>query len=189
MKIPQQARRCGSQVWSPEEVTNVTRVPVFHALNHSRRSEEASFQRPRRMSSQATAMIMPVLSSGMPRSVAYETARALPSWANRAFKECGFSWMPLWSTPLLRPLVSIPAAWFRSKTIMRSGLSHRRRPNSLAMAHPTTPAPTIQMSYVFIDSGFSAQGLVAKTGDFRNPFVWCERGGLSGRRDSEMAYG
>src|SRR5512147_2038069 len=189
MTIPQQAWRFGSQVRSPEEVTNVTRVPVFHALNHSRRSEEASFQSPRRRSSQATAMIMPVLSSGMPRVAAYETARALPSWANRAFKECGFSWMPLWSTPLLRPLVSIPAAWFRSRTIMRSGLSHRRRPNSLAMAQPTTPAPTIQMSYVFIDAGLSAQGMVVRTGPSRNSAGWCERGGLSGSRDLEMAYG
>ena len=189
MTIPQQAWRLGSQARSLEAVTNVTRVPVFHALNHSRRSEEASFQRPRRMSSHATAMIMPVLSSGMPRSVAYETARALPSWANRAFNECGFSWMPLWSTPLLRPLVSNPADWFRSRTIIRSGLSHRRRPNSLAMAQPTTPAPTIQMSYIFIDSGLSAQGMVAKRRALRNPAVWCERGGLSGRRDSEMAYG
>lgn len=157
MTIPQQARRCGSQVRSPEEVTNVTFVLVFHALNHKRRSEAASFQRPRRISSQATAMIMPVLSSGRPRSVAYETAKALPSWANRAFNEDGFSWMPVWRTPLLRPLVSMPAVWFRSRTMMRSGLFHRRRPNSLAMAQPTTPAPTIQMSYEFIGSAFLPQ--------------------------------
>lgn len=80
---------------------------------------------------------------------AYVKAKALPSRANRAFSEPARSWIPLWSTPLLRPLVSSPAVSCCSTTRIRNGRGQRRSPNSLAMAHPTTPAPTMQMSYVF----------------------------------------
>ena len=81
---------------------------VFQALTHSRRSMDTSRQRPRRTSSHEMAMTIPVLSSGMPCCNAYETANALPSRASRPFSEHGCSWIPLWSTPLFRPLVSSP---------------------------------------------------------------------------------
>ena len=92
----------------------------------------------------------------MPCCNAYETANALPSRASCPFSEHGCSWIPLWSTPLLRPLVSSPALSRCSSTAILRGVSQGRRPNSLAMAHPTTPAPTMQMSYVFILVGFLA---------------------------------
>ncbi len=153
MTIPQQACRFGSQARNPEGVMNLTRVFVLQALNHRRCSIETSRHRPRRMSSRAMAMTMPVLSSGMPFCAAYETASALPSRASRSFSENGRSWMPLWSTPLLRPLVTSPTRSCCSRTTMRSGLPELRCAISLAMAQPTTPAPTMQTSYVFIRPG------------------------------------
>ena len=108
MTIPQQARRFGSHARNPDGVTNDTRMFVLQALTNSRRSVDTSRQRPRRTSSHEMAMTIPVLSSGMPCSNAYETASALPSRASCPFSEQGCSWIPLWSTPLLRPLVSSP---------------------------------------------------------------------------------
>lgn len=91
---------------------------------------------------------------------AYATAKALPALANRALSEPGCSWIPLCSTPLLRPLVSSPAVAFRSTVMIRSGRCQGRLPSSLAMAHPTTPAPTMPMSYVFmaVESPFPFTG-------------------------------
>ena len=55
--------------------------------------------------------------------MAYDTANALPSRASRAFSELGCSWIPLWSTPLLRLLVSSPACVRCSNTTTRGGFS------------------------------------------------------------------
>src|SRR5262245_8247468 len=151
MIIPQQAWRFGSQARNPDGVTNDTRVFVFQALTNSRRSADTSRQRPRRISSHEMAMTIPDLRRGMPCSDAYETASALPSRASCPFSDRGCSWIPLWSTPLLRPLVSSATRSCSSITTTRRGLSPRRCVNSLAMAHPTTPAPTMQTSYVFIE--------------------------------------
>lgn len=127
-----------------------TWVFVLQALNHSRRNVDNSRQRPRRMSSHEMAMTIPVLSSGIPCCDAYETASALPSRASRSFSEKGRSWMPLCNTPLLRPLASSPTPSFFSSTMIREGLDWRRCASSLAMAQPTTPAPTMPTSYDFI---------------------------------------
>lgn len=145
--MPQHARRCGSQVRRREGGTKNTRVRVFQALNQSRRSDDASRQRPRRTSPHAIAMTIPVLSSGSPRSDAYETARALPSRASRPLSEKGCSWIPLWSTPLFLRLVSSPTSACCSRTMMRSGLPQRLRASSRAHAHPTTPPPMMPISY------------------------------------------
>jgi hypothetical protein len=126
-------------------VRNETRMFDFQALTHSRRSEDTSRHRPPRTSCHENAMTIPDFSKGMPRWTAYETANALPSRASRAFREWGCSWIPLWRTPLLRLLVSWPGC------VPCSNITTRSRgnlcPSSLAMAHPTTPAPTIQTSY------------------------------------------
>src|SRR5215213_8003659 len=147
MIMPQQARRFGSHSRSRDGATKRMPVFVFQALNHSRRSDDASRQSPRRTSSHAMAMIIPVLSSGIPRSDAYETANALPSLARRPLSDKGCSWMPLWSTPLFLALVSSPAPACCSRTMMRGGLTQRLRASSRAHAQPTTPPPTMQMSY------------------------------------------
>lgn len=131
---------------------NLTFVFVLQALNHNRHSMDMSRQRPRRISSRATAMIMPVLSSGTSCSRAYAVAAQHPSEANRSFSDNGTSWMPLWRTPLLRPLVSSPGPPCCSRTRRRIGAARRRRISASAIAHPTIPAPTMQTSYVFIDS-------------------------------------
>jgi len=150
MTIPHEARRCGSHALKPDDVTKDIRIFDLHAFIQSRRSMDISRQRPRRISSRAMAITMPLRSRGMWCRTAYVSAKALPSCANRAFSEPGRSWMPLWSTPLLRPLVSAPARSCRSTTIMRRGRCQRRPASSLAMAHPTTPAPMMHTSYVFI---------------------------------------
>ena len=150
MTIPQDARRFGSNARKPDGLRNDIRIFDLHALTQSRRSIEISRQRPRRISSLETAMTMPLRSRGMFLRTAYATAKALPSRANRAFKEPACSWMPLCRTPLLRPLVSSPAPACCSTTMMRRGRCERRLASSLAIAHPTTPAPTMPMSYVFI---------------------------------------
>src|SRR5215510_880868 len=155
MTTPQQVRRCGSHARNPVGVTNEIRMFVFQALALSRHNVDNSRQRPRRTSSHETAMTIPVLRSGMSCCNAYETASVLPSRASRPFSEEGCSWIPLWSTPLLRPLVSSPTRLCCSRTTTRRGVSQRRCINSLAMAHPTTPPPTMQTSYVFIGQGSS----------------------------------
>src|SRR5574341_1184670 len=174
--MPQLARRFGSHARNPDGVTNDTRMFVFQAFTHRRRSVDNSRQRPRRTSSYATAMTIPVLSSGMPCSNAYETASALPFRASCPFSVRGCSWIPLWSTPLLRLLVSSPALSCCSRTMTRRGVSQRRCINSLAMAHPTTPAPTMQTSYVFIwrvpshpDAGGAASSAL---GGIAQPRLW-----------------
>ena len=153
MTMPQKAERFGSHARKPAAVTNDMRMFDLHAFSHRRRSIDASRHRPRRMSSREMAMTIPLRSSGIFRCSAYATARALPSRDNRALSDPGCSWMPLCSTPLLRALVSWPGRSCRSSTMMRRGRGHRRLPNSLAMAQPTTPAPTMQTSYVFMASG------------------------------------
>lgn len=147
MTMPQHARRFGSQARRRDGGMNNTRVRVLHALNQSRRSDDASRHSPRRTSSHAMAMTMPVLSTGIPCSDAYETARALPSRANRSLSENGCSWIPLWSTPLFLLLVSSPTPACFSRTMMRSGLPQRLRASSRAQAHPTMPPPTMPTSY------------------------------------------
>lgn len=137
---------------------NLTWVCVLQALNHSHRSVDISRHKPRRISSREMAMTIPVLSSGMSCCNAYETASALPSRASSPFSERGCSWIPLCSTPLLRLLVSLPTPSCCSRTTRRRGLSRRRRINSLAIAHPMTPPPTMQTSYVFIGQGPSHPG-------------------------------
>ena len=129
---------------------NLTRVCVLQALNHNRLNMDASRHRPRRISSRVMAMIIPVLSNGTSCRSAYASADRQPSRASRSFSEKGASWMPLWSTPLLRPLVSSPGCSFRSRTRRRIGAGRGRPMNYLAIAQPTTPAPTMQTSYVFI---------------------------------------
>ena len=148
MTIPQEARRLGSHARKPDEVTKDIRIFDRQAFNHNRRSIEISRHRPRRISSREMATTMPLRSRGRRCRAAYASAKALPSRAKRALSEPGCSWIPLWSTPLLRPLVSSPARACRSTTMIRSGRSQRRALSSLAMAHPTTPAPTMQTSYV-----------------------------------------
>jgi len=150
MMIPQEAWTLGSHVRKPADVTNDRRILDLQAFSHRRLRTEISRHRPRRMSSREITIVIPVRSRGIFRRSAYAQAKALPSRANRAFSEPGYSWMPLWSTPLLRPLVSSPAAPCCSRTMMRRGRRQRRPPSSLAMAHPTTPAPTMQMSCVFM---------------------------------------
>src|SRR5688572_5918260 len=150
MMRPAQLRRFGSNAASLRGVSKDTRMSDFQALAHSRRSEDTSRHRPRWMSCHEKAMIIPVLSKGMPRWTAYDTAMALPSRASRAFSERGCSWIPLWRTPLLRLLVSSPSCFRCSTTTTRGGFPGNLCPKSRAMAHPTTPAPTIQTSYVSI---------------------------------------
>src|SRR5690348_12478249 len=152
MTMPPQVWRCGSHARNPLGVTTDTWMFAFQALTHSRRNVESSRHRPRRTSSHEMAMTIPVLSKGMSCCNAYEIANALPSRASCPFSERGCSWIPLWRTPLLRLLVSSPALSRCSRTAMRSEPSWYRCPNSLAMAHPTTPAPTIHTSYVSIRS-------------------------------------
>jgi len=103
--------------------------------------------------------------------IAYATAKALPSLANRALSEPGCSWIPLCRTPLLRPLVSSATLSCRSTVMIRSGRCQRRAASSLAMAHPTTPAPTMPMSYVFI----ALDSLRPFIGNFRIQESWYAR--------------
>src|SRR5512145_1280564 len=84
MTRPAQLRRFGSHVLSLLGVTNDTRMFDFQALIHSRRSVDTSRHSPRRTSCHEKAMTIPVLSKGMPRCTAYDTAKALPSRASRA---------------------------------------------------------------------------------------------------------
>ena len=135
MRRPAQPLKLGSNALSLCGVRNETWMLDFQALAQSRRREDTSRHRPRRTSCHENAMTIPDFSKGMPRWTAYATANALPSRASRAFSELGFSWIPLWRTPLLRLLVSWPAC------VPCSNITTRSRgnlcPNSLAMAHPT----------------------------------------------------
>ena len=123
--IPHEARRFGYRERKPEGVTNDMRIFDLHAFSHRRRSIDISRQSPRRISSREMAMTIPQRSSGIFRSPAYATANTLPSLAKLALSEPGRSWIPLWRTPLLRPLVSSPTSSGRSTTMMRDRKSTR----------------------------------------------------------------
>ncbi len=62
----------------------------------------------------------------------------------------GLSWISLWRIQLFRPLVSSPTFSCVSKTMMRCDVSKCLCANSRAIAHPTTPAPTMQTSHDLI---------------------------------------